>query len=128
MEPFVILEELRDRLAKVEGVKTCKIGVEKNLSPNSYPLIRIVPRGRREAELPSRAMEITIYAGVPTHDFEDGLDGLYRQLFELEERIREAIRAGNGYKVKWQETIDDDDRLPAFKLIAMRYRIEYLRR
>ena len=33
----------RDALADIPGVVSCKIGIEKNLSPADYPMIRLVP-------------------------------------------------------------------------------------
>ena len=37
------LEAVRNALAALPGVTTCKIGMEDNISPADYPLIRIVP-------------------------------------------------------------------------------------
>ena len=37
------LDGLRAALAKLPGVRTCKIGLETNISPGDYPMIRIVP-------------------------------------------------------------------------------------
>ena len=37
------LEAARDALALIAGVASCKIGLEANISPADYPLIRVVP-------------------------------------------------------------------------------------
>ena len=37
------LEAARDAMALIAGVASCKIGLESNISPADYPLIRVVP-------------------------------------------------------------------------------------
>ena len=40
---MTMLESLRDALAGVPGVQSCKVGLEDNITPDDYPIIRIVP-------------------------------------------------------------------------------------
>jgi hypothetical protein len=57
------LEDLRDALALVPGIASCKIGLEANISPADYPMIRIVPsRILDAAALGRRRAEVMIYA------------------------------------------------------------------
>jgi len=45
MEIMALLETIRNKLATVPGVKTCKIGLEANILPEDYPMVRLVPSG-----------------------------------------------------------------------------------
>ena len=36
---FTVLETLRDALGNITGVKSCKIGIERNMSPADYPMV-----------------------------------------------------------------------------------------
>jgi len=38
---MALLQTIRDKLATVPGVKTCKIGLEANISPDDYPMVRL---------------------------------------------------------------------------------------
>lgn len=124
--PLVLLESLRDRLTVIPGVATCKIGLEENICPDDYPIIRLVPsRLLSGYALTARKAELLVYFGMPIAPFddepdEDGrvrLEKLYAALFDLEGSIRaEIITAGGVYL----ETITDEDRLDTYKLMAIR--------
>ena len=56
------LEAARDALAAIAGVASCKIGLEANISPASYPLIRLVPaRITPGRPYGNRTAEVLIY-------------------------------------------------------------------
>jgi hypothetical protein len=111
------LEAVRDQLAAIAGVASCKIGLEANISPASYPLIRLVPArivpGKPYA---GRTGETLIYFGTQTANSQ-GLEFVYSELFDLEASMLEILRA-NG--CRYVETITDEDRLDAYKLMTMR--------
>lgn len=111
------LEALRDALGGIAGVQTCKIGVEASISPADYPMIRIVPV-RMTAGQPygHRTAELRILFGAPLA-LSAGLEDVYAALLSLEDSIIKALRA-NG--AKYIETITDEDRLDAYKLMAIR--------
>lgn len=120
------LEALRDALAAVPGVATCRIGLEANMTPADYPMIRVVPSkigpagvyGRRRAEC-------LVYFGTPLHEFSDGLEALYSELFDLERQVVEIVEtSAAGYVGQYVETITDEDRLEAYKLFAVRCEVE----
>lgn len=96
---------------------SCKIGLEANLGPGDYPMIRIVPAriipGR---PYHGRECETLIYFGAPFANSE-GMEVVYEKLFDLEAEILAVLRAGGH---RYRETITDEDRLDAYKLMAIR--------
>lgn len=114
------LETLRDSLAAIVGVKSCKIGIEPNISPEDYPLVRLVPirmtPGRPYA---NRRVEVLIYFGMDTATSE-GLEQVYTDLFLLESAILEVVRAAGG---RYIETLTDRDELQTYKLMSARVEI-----
>lgn len=114
------LETLRDALAAIPGVATCKIGLEQNISPASYPLIRLVPsRITPGKPYSGRTSETLIYFGTSTANAQ-GLELVYDQLFTLEADILAAVRAQG---CRYIETITDEDRLDAYKLMSLRVEV-----
>lgn len=111
------LEAARDSLKTITGVASCKIGLEPNISPADYPLIRLVP-SRLTPGKPygGRTVETLIYFGAQTAKSE-GLETVYSDLFDLEAAILAKVKALGG---RYFETITDEDRLDAYKLMTIR--------
>lgn len=111
------LEAARDALKLITGVASCKIGLEPNISPADYPLIRVVP-SRLTPGKPygNRTIETLIYFGAQTAKSE-GLETVYGDLFDLESAIIAAVQGLGG---RYRETITDEDRLDAYKLMTIR--------
>ena len=65
-----------------------------------------------------------IYVGLDVHEFEAGLEALYQQLFAMEAAVIDAALAGGDLRFSYIETIFDEDRVDAFKLIAIRGAVE----
>lgn len=111
------LEAARDALEAIAGVASCKIGLEANISPADYPLIRLVPsKITPGTPYGNRTAEVLIYFGAPTTNSE-GLEEVYRDLFALEAEILEVLRTLGG---RYRETITDEDRMDTYKLMALR--------
>lgn len=114
---YATLETLRDALAAITGVASCKIGLEANIGPADYPLIRLVPAriipGR---PYHARECETLIYFGAPIANSE-GMELVYAELFELEAEILAVLKAQGA---RYRETVTDEDRLDAYKLMAIR--------
>jgi hypothetical protein len=135
MTPFDLLTRIKTTLASVPGVASCRMGLEANITPDDYPLIRIVPtrlsppatgNGRRQ-------LEVLIYCGVPRLEAHDGLEKVYEELLTLEGQIVEAMQfalvqaglnQGEFIEPEFIETVTDEDRLPHYKLFALRWRVE----
>lgn len=123
MNSYAVLTELRVKLALIAGVKTCAIGLEAGLSPDDYPIIRLVPTRFQPVERERMKMELTIYYGLPVTESDGGLAPLYQQLLTLEAAIKDAVKYGNGYLVNFIDTITDEDRLDHYKLFASRFEV-----
>lgn len=96
---------------------SCDIGLEANISPADYPMIRLVP-SRITAGKPygGRTGEVLVYFGAPIANSE-GMPGVYAGLFTLETEILRVLRGLGG---RYIETITDEDRLDTYKLMAVR--------
>lgn len=125
MDAMTTLETLRDAFAAVDGVATSRIGLEANMTPDDYPMVRIVPSKLADATvIGRRRIEALIYFGQPVHEFTEGLESLYAELFAMEAALIDAARLTPGIIFDYQETILDEDRIDAYKLMAIRATIE----
>lgn len=96
---------------------SCKIGLEANISPSDYPLIRLVPaRITPGAPYQKRTIETLIYFGMPIANSE-GLESVYEALSDLEAEIIAVVKTLQG---RYRETVTDEDRLDTYKLMAVR--------
>lgn len=115
------LETLRNALALISGVASCKIGIEPNISPDDYPLIRIVPsRITPGRPYNNRTADCLIYFGVDLA-LSEGLESVYTGLFALETSILGVVKAQGG---RYIETVTDEDRLDAYKLMTVRVEVQ----
>lgn len=115
------LETLRNALALISGVASCKIGIEPNISPDDYPLIRIVPsRITPGRPYNNRTADCLIYFGVDLA-LSEGLESVYTGLFALEASILGVVKAQGG---RYIETVTDEDRLDAYKLMTVRVEVQ----
>ena len=116
---FSALVILRDALSDIDGVCTCKIGIEAAISPADWPLIRIVPvRFTPGSPYNNRTAEIDIYFGWNTADAE-GLENVYQDVLALEAGIITTVKAQDG---RYIETVTDEDVSDTYK--TMRVRVE----
>lgn len=130
--PMPLFEQLRDLLAAVTwgdsgAVNTSKIGLEAGMSAEDYPIVRLVPSVTRRSEFEMaglRAFETLIYFGAPITEADKGLEALYADLFAMEVALIEALPVAGDFVVRWQETILDEDRVPGYKLMALRVLID----
>lgn len=117
MTVFATLDELCGEIEKIDFVRTVKIGIEPNISPEDYPLVRVVPqRLTPTAPYNQRLVETGIYFGANTLA-NDGMEKVYDDLFYLEEEIIKVVKAMGG---KYFETLTDEDRLDTYKLMYIR--------
>ena len=117
---FAALEALRDALKVIAGVSSSKIGIEANISPADYPMIRLVPvRIEPGAPYNQRTSEVVIYFGANIVESE-GLELVYETLLEMESEIIKVVKAQDG---RYIETVTDEDRLDTYKLMFVRCEI-----
>ena len=121
---YPLLTTLRDALGAVAGVQTCKIGLEANMTPADYPMVRIVPsRVADDSVIGRRDVECLIYFGQPIHEFSEGVEALYESLLTMEVALITAAVQTGGIMVQYMETVLDEDRIDAYKLMALRVRV-----
>lgn len=123
---YAKLESLKTALASLPGVQTCRIGLEDNITPDDYPIIRIVPSQHQpDGGYGPMRCEALIYYGMPIQAFDDvpdaggrvRLEKLYAALFDMDSAIRQAMLESGA---SCAETILDEDRLDTYKLMAVR--------
>lgn len=138
--PITLLESIRDALAALPGVQTCKIGLEPNITPADYPIIRVVPSRMLpgdttvSGEMLTRNTELLIYFGAPVQQFDEApddggrtrLEKVYAALFDMEALILNALadRPAGVLWARYIETITDEDRLDTYKLMAVRCEVK----
>lgn len=122
--PMTALLTLKAALALVAGVATCKIGLETGMTAEDYPIVRIVPSlVRQSGVISSRDTDVLIYFGKPIAEFDSGLEALYQQLFDMEVALIDAAE-NCGVYCQYIETIADEDRTDAYKLMALRMTVQ----
>lgn len=122
---FAALAALRDHLGALPGVATSKIGLESNMTPADYPMVRIVPSGIGNGPTSTgRTCDVLIYFGEPMHEFTGGLEEQWRSLLAMESTMLDAMRVVPGVRsVRYQDTVLDEDRIDAYKLLAIRAQV-----
>jgi hypothetical protein len=117
------LAALRDALAVIDGVASCKVGIEQNMSPADYPMIRLVPERVLPGKYKNRTVELGIYFGADKSSSE-GMELVYQTLSELEDSIIAVLKVQGG---RFVETITDEDRLDTYKIMLIRCEIDAAR-
>lgn len=111
------LENARDALAGIPGVVSCKVGIEPNLSPADYPMIRVVPsRVTTGKPYSGSTIETLIYFGAQLTTSE-GLESVYSALSDMHDEIKAVIGTLQG---RYIELVTDEDRLDAYKIMYVR--------
>jgi len=130
---FKLLTRLQTALAAIPGVATCQIGLEATITPDDYPLIRIVPTRLRTTDIGARVIDVTVYYGADLQAATEGLPAVYADLLAWESLIIDAVlfavvRAGQAegvyLRTRFVDTVTDEDRLPHYKLFASRFEVE----
>jgi len=118
---YTSLTTLRTSLAGVAGVVTCKVGLESNMTPADYPMVRIVPsKVADDTTLGRRRTEVLIYFGQPIHEFTDGIESLWSSHLAMEALlVDKALRTAN-ISFEYIDTVLDEDRIDAYKVMAIR--------
>jgi hypothetical protein len=133
LSAYSLLTRLQTALAAIPNVATCKIGLEATITPDDYPLIRIVPTRLRLTDNAQRIIDVTVYYGAALLSATDGLPAVYADLLAWETAIVEAVlftvnrtsqAEGVYFQTRFIDTITDEDRLPHYKIFASRFEIE----
>jgi hypothetical protein len=115
---------MRDDLATIAGVTTCKIGIESGLSPADYPMIRVVPQSATHAAaLTRKKLMAYVFFGMAAAESDNGLEDVYEDLCSLEETIVDKLETSTKYAAQWTETIFDEDVLDDYKVMCAKFEV-----
>lgn len=122
---YLTLEHIRDSLESIKDVQTCRIGIENAISPDDYPIIRVVPsKASHGTTITRKKLDVLIYFGLPISESEEGgLEAVYAALCSMEDEIILALESSADFTAVWQDTVTDEDRLEAYKLFASRFTV-----
>lgn len=113
----------KQALVGIDGIKTVKIGIEPHMSPNDYPIIRIVPDETRPDQSVTDLTRayFNIYIALADKFDSDGYEAIYDTLAVWEEEVKTILSATEGAAFFWKSTKQDEDRLQNVKAIVLRY-------
>ena len=122
---YEVLLAIKAELENIANIKTCKIGLEDDISPNDYPLIRIVAASNDGLNYLHEKFTVKIYYGFDLNEY-DGMEIIYEKLYALEKDIRDAIapELTGEYVCKWKNTISDEDRLEGYKVLCSVFEVD----
>ena len=118
MSVLTTLESIKNDLQAITGINSVAIGIETSINPKDYPAIRIVPLAHKPDNAMGRTrMEVDIYIGFATKP--QALEDTYATLYAWADEVISLLNSGNGYAAFWQSTTNDEDRLPAAKMVCV---------
>lgn len=121
-----VLQAIKYDLTGIAGIKTVAIGLESGLNANAYPAIRIVPvTNKPESIMGRNRLSVDIFVGFATKP--QALEDTYQTLYNWEADIinRLNLAASGLYTAMWASTQNDEDALPAAKLICVSFEVVY---
>ena len=136
---YSFLEEMKEKLSQIEGVKTLKIGMERGIGSKDACFIRLVPEINSKVKEGAGAqcnqdgsggydeMVVQVIYGFDLKNQE--LEKLYDQFYDLEEEIRSVLLTKYktaGY-LRFIHTVTDEDRLANLKSAISRFKIVGIR-
>lgn len=128
---FEALEALKNTLAGIDGVTTCRIGFEAGICPTDYPIIRVVPQTSEALGFSGEKIECKIYYGHPIDEStkkegEDEevmtLEDVYKKQLALRDEILIRLQYPEEtplHSAVYKGTIFDDDRIAAYKISCL---------
>lgn len=120
-----LLTSLRDYLGAVSGVQSSKIGLEVNIEPSDYPIVRIVPSiMQRDSVWQRRYIEALIYFGQAVDQSDSGgLQAAYSAWLTMEEALITACSTWTGGICIYDQTITDEGRTAGYLMLALKVQI-----
>ena len=124
-----LLNAVKEKLATIQGITTTNIGLEPNISPKSYPLIRIVPQRTTGQQYIREKYNFFVYIGFKLQESQ-GYETIYQTLYDVEKQVKELIvpevidASGHQFIIKFKESLNDEDKLKGFKVMVMSFEAE----
>lgn len=124
---YEIYSEVLESLKGIE-VKSSKLGIEANISPSEYPIIRVVPTLSKLDELNghSKTLYFSVFVGDKLTQ-NKGLSFMYEKLYAYENEIIKALHnkvLKDNSLVRYKETKDDEDELLNFKVLKLSFEVK----
>jgi len=112
------LVTLRDALSVIDGVKSCKIGIERGIGSKDAPFVRVVPVSV-SPDGNSSKMRVQVVFGFDSknRDYEE----LHRQYFDMADSI---IDIAHENYAEWQQTVTDEDTVQNLKTAVIEFMVE----
>lgn len=122
---YKALLAIKAKLELIPNIATCKVGLEDDISPDDYPLIRIVASSSDDIGFLKEKNTVKIYFGFDLNEY-DGMESIYEKLYGLEKEIRDAIvpELSSEFLCRWKSTISDEDRLDGYKVLCSVFEVE----
>jgi len=122
---FPILQDIKETLSKIEGIKSLRIGLEKGAdSAINTPLIRLVV----EKVESKGAYESLIFQVILAFDTKNDYEELYEKFYNKEYEVKELLISSLPHEISYLGSISDEDRLNSIKAGILRFRIDGLYR
>lgn len=124
---YEAIKEIKEMLAGIDGINTLKIGIEPNISPSDYPIIRIVINRNTLSNTNGWENDIyfSVYFGAKIDDIK-GIENIYKYLYTLENEIKKRLHNAqlkNSCLIRFENTQSDNDTLKNFKILCSEYKI-----
>lgn len=123
-----VLDSMKRKLSVIPGVLTCKVGLEANISPKDYPIIRIKVAGFMKSDKvgSTRIADLWIYFGLPLVEGSISLETIIERLMILEEAVIDATRIGEDYRSTYIRTIiSDPTEISHYQLAVVVLQVEF---
>jgi hypothetical protein len=118
-----ILEAMKADLAGIDGIASVGIGIETAINPKLYPAIRIVPLQELPENIRSRT-QVDVFIGYATKP--ESVEDSYRKLYQWADDVKSKLLDDHEhYAAFWTSTTNDEDRLPAAKMICISFDVVY---
>ena len=114
---------VKNELVNISGINTVQVGIEAQMKPSDYPIIRIVPTKEFPAEYSSikDGVDFMIVLGIinktPLNDYEV----TYRELSGYADSVKGALQNSVNGNFRWKDTIHDNDEFQSYKRLIMNF-------
>lgn len=115
----------KEALSGINGIQTIAIGIEPNITPRDYPMIRILPIDARPDQSIGdyERVQLDIYIGLADKFDKDGYEQIYETLESFERQVKDRLNTDNNAAFFWKFTKQDEDRLQNVKVIVCRFEV-----
>ncbi|MBD3768101.1 MAG: hypothetical protein IE928_09175, partial [Gammaproteobacteria bacterium] len=101
-----VAKHLKTALTGIDGINTVAIGIEPNISPKDYPMIRIVPVNAvpDDSLTHYERIQFDVFVGLADKLDKDGYELIYETLESWEAEIKARISTNANAAFFWKGT------------------------